>query len=295
MATNQSRYLGRAVAVAVSMASATTFQTAAAAEGSEATTLEEIVVTARKREESAQKVPEAVTAVSAAQIEQSFQSSAAGISGMAPSLVFDRVVSGPATASISIRGIGFSDVEKSFDPAVGVAVDGVFLGTSTGQTFQIFDLQRMEILRGPQGTLFGKNTIGGAISIVRTEPTGEFGGKVRAGAGSRSGRNVDGLLNLPSIGDQLATKLFYTKREQDGFDRNIAKNRKLEGGTDYSSYGASLKWTPIEALKVIYTYQKEVDDTPIPGLANTSLRNAPLADGTLLTDLFCASSWILLT
>ena len=109
----------------------------------------------------------------------------------------DKIASAPGAAALSIRGIGFSDAEKSFDPAVGVALDGVFLGTSTGQIFQVFDLERMEVLRGPQGTLFGKNTIGGAISIIRTEPTGVLGGKIKVGAASRDGTNVDGILNLP--------------------------------------------------------------------------------------------------
>ena len=248
-----------------------------AADSDAAGGLEEIVVTARKRGESSQRVPEAVTAITGAQLERSFQSTALGLEGTSPSLVVDKIASAPGAAALSIRGIGFSDAEKSFDPAVGVALDGVFLGTSTGQIFQVFDLERMEVLRGPQGTLFGKNTIGGAISIIRTEPTGVLGGKIKVGAASRDGKNVDGILNLPALADQLAVKLVYTQREQEGPDRNIAKNNRRVGGTDYESYGATLKWTPTDKLKVIYTFQKEKDNSPIPGLTNNSLS----------TDLFC--------
>ena len=80
-----------------------------------------------------------------------------------------------------IRGIGVADVEKNFEPAVGVTIDGLFIGANSGAIMRSIDLASLEVLRGPQGTLFGRNTIGGTINIDRTRPTGELGGKVRAG------------------------------------------------------------------------------------------------------------------
>ncbi len=251
-----------------------------AQDAAESIGLEEIVVTARKREESAQKVPEAVSAMTAEQLDRTFQSTGAGLEGVSPNLVFDRIVSGPGGAALSVRGLSFQDIEKSFDTSVGVSLDGVYLGTNTGQVFQIFDFERMEVLRGPQGTLFGKNTIGGIINIVRPEPTGELGGKFRVNAGNYNKQEFDGVLNLPMLADQLSTKVFYTNRQMDGVDRNIAKGNKRVGGVDYESYGATLKWTPTDRSKIIYTYQKENDDSPIGGLLNLSLS----------TDAFCVGT-----
>src|SRR5688572_10746006 len=240
--------------------------------------LPEVVVTARLREESMQRVPEAISAVSSQQTEQMFQATTQAVEGLAPNLVFDRMGAGPGAASISIRGLSFQDVEKSFDPAVGVALDGVALGTNTGAMLQIFDVDRMEVLRGPQGTLFGKNTIGGIINVIRPEPTGELGTRLRIGGGSHASRNFAGVLHLPEVGDQFAIKLFYTNRRQDGFDRNLHLGGARVGGMDTESYGAKLKWTPTQQLKLVYTYERDDDNSPIPGLLNVSLP----------TDVLCA-------
>ena len=148
---------------------------AQSAEGVGNDALREIIVTAQKRSESIQSVPVAVTALDEQALSQATVKDLRDLSGRVPGLVVDSVTSSPSTASIALRGISFDDVEKSFDPAVGVAVDGVFIGTNTGQLLDSFDMERMEVLRGPQGTLFGRNTIGGVISVTRTRPTAEAG------------------------------------------------------------------------------------------------------------------------
>jgi iron complex outermembrane receptor protein len=250
---------------------------AMAADGGGSTALEEIVVTARKRAESSQKVPEAISSLTSRQIEQSFQNAGPGLEGASPNLVFDRVVAGPGGGALSIRGISFQDIEKSFDPAVGVALDGIYLGTNTGQVFQIFDFDRIEVLRGPQGTLFGKNTIGGMINIIRKEPTGAWGGKVRVRGGSRDLHDVDAILNVPLVSDVFAAKFDFTSRRQEGPYRNLFLGNKRVGGTDYKSYGATFKYTPTDKIKVLYTYQREDDNSPIGALINISLP----------TDLLC--------
>jgi iron complex outermembrane recepter protein len=139
--------------------------------------IRDIIVTAQRRSESIQSVPVAVTALDAKALSQSSIDDIRDIAGRVPSLVIDSVNAGPSAAAISIRGISFEDIEKSFDPAVGVAVDGVFIGTNTGQLLDAFDLESIEVLRGPQGTLFGRNTIGGVINVRRSKPTGELGVK----------------------------------------------------------------------------------------------------------------------
>ena len=103
---------------------------------------------------------------------------------------------------IYIRGIGVSEVEKNFDPAVGVVMDGIYIGTMTGGLQHTLDLERVEVLRGPQGTLFGRNTIGGVVNMERTKPTMETGGTFRAGYGDYETTVLEGIFNF-ALGEQF--------------------------------------------------------------------------------------------
>lgn len=133
--------------------------------------LEEVVVSARRREESLQDVPVAVSAVSGETLERAFITDTTQLAQFAPNVVLDKVEAGTAGgAAFSIRGISYQDVEKAFDPTVLVFVDDVALGTGTGNVMSLLDVERVEILRGPQGTLFGKNAVGGIINIHRRKP-----------------------------------------------------------------------------------------------------------------------------
>ena len=173
------RALTTAIAIAATSISATVVSPLA---GAQDAGLEEIVVTARKRTESLQDVGLAVSAMSQTEIERTFARDLMDLASVSPNLIIDDTAQGPGgVAAIFIRGIGAADVEKNFDPAVGVVADGIFLGANAGSLMRSIDLASIEVLRGPQGTLFGRNTIGGLINLTHTQPTGELGGKVRAG------------------------------------------------------------------------------------------------------------------
>ena len=137
--------------------------------------VEEILVTARKRSESIQDVPVAVTAVSVEQVERGNMQRVQDLEKLAPNVEMYDMAFGGGGMSASIRGLSFDDLEKTFEPTVGTVIDGVFAASNSGTDLDLFDLESVEILRGPQGTLFGRNTIGGVISINRTKPTREFG------------------------------------------------------------------------------------------------------------------------
>ncbi len=232
--------------------------------------LEEITVTAQRREQTLQNVPIAVSAIGAEEISRSLAQNIQNLEGISPNIVIDRVQATPGGAALSIRGISFQDVEKSFDPAVGVVIDGVFMGTNTGQFLQIFDVERIEVLRGPQGTLFGKNTIGGVVNVIRADPTGEFDGKFRAGVGNYGARNFDALVNFPIIDDVLAGKLTYTKRDDDGWYRNAFEDFRRRGGLDYQHIGLMLLYTPNEDIRVRYSFSREDDKSDAAPLINVS-------------------------
>jgi iron complex outermembrane receptor protein len=231
--------------------------------------LEEIVVTARKRTESLQDVGFSVSALSQMEIEGQFARDITDLVNVSPNMVVDDTAQGPGgVAAIFIRGIGVADVEKNFDPAVGVVVDGMFIGANAGSLLRSIDLASMEVLRGPQGTLFGRNTIGGIINITRSKPTGELGGKFRVGAENYDTFYADGIFNF-GLGDNFAVKLSGALRDQgEGYYDNVAIGMDV-GRNDYKSVGANLLWSPADNLELEYTWQKEETDQDTPPLLNT--------------------------
>jgi len=248
------------------------------AEGVGNDALREIIVTAQKRSESIQSVPVAVTALDEQALSQATVKDLRDLSGRVPGLVVDSVTSSPSTASIALRGISFDDVEKSFDPAVGVAVDGVFIGTNTGQLLDSFDMERMEVLRGPQGTLFGRNTIGGVISVTRTRPTAEAGLKGQFSYSKYNTKSARLVLNSGRIGDLVAIKAFGSWDKTDGFVRNLVENRR-DGRYETLHGGVTVLLTPMSNLSASVTYEHVRERGEAVSI--------PLSDGT---DLFCAFS-----
>ncbi|MHA7817246.1 MAG: TonB-dependent receptor [Pseudohaliea sp.] len=232
--------------------------------------LEEITVTARKREESMQDVGISVSALSETEIQRQFARDIQDLANIAPNLIIDDTGQGPGgTAAIFIRGVGMADLEKNFDPAVGVSIDGVFIGSTAGSLMRSIDLARVEVLRGPQGTLFGRNTVGGLINIERTKPTGELGGRFRAGAENYETYYLDGIFNF-ALTDDLAVKLTASLRDQgEGYYDNVTFNRD-QGRQEYTNLGANFLWTPTDTLELEYTYNREELDQDTPALVNAT-------------------------
>ena len=232
--------------------------------------LEEITVTARKREESMQDVGISVSALSETEIQRQFARDIQDLANISPNLIIDDTGQGPGgTAAIFIRGVGMADLEKNFDPAVGVSVDGVFIGSTAGALMRSIDLARVEVLRGPQGTLFGRNTVGGLINIERTRPTGELGGRFRAGVENYETYYLDGIFNF-ALTDNLAVKLTAALRDQgEGYYDNVTFGRD-QGRQDYTNLGANFLWTPTDTLELEYTYNREELDQDTPALVNVT-------------------------
>ncbi|WP_426163523.1 TonB-dependent receptor [Sandarakinorhabdus sp. DWP1-3-1] len=219
----------------------------------------EIIVTARQRSETLSTTPVSVTAISPITLAAVNARTIQDVAGMAPNVLIQPVGAGPSAAAISIRGISFADIEKSFDPAVGVLIDGVFIGTNTGQLLDFFDIASIEVLRGPQGTLFGRNTIGGVINIRRSRPTLEFGGKVELTVANYGVFQARGLLNVPIIKDVLGVKLFGFHAETNGFYRNVTRNRDEPSGSSWN-YGAAILFTPSPSFDALLTLERQTEN-----------------------------------
>jgi iron complex outermembrane receptor protein len=236
--------------------------------------LEEVIVTARKVTESMQDVSVAVTAFSGDQIDALIMRDVREMEGLVPNVVIDAVSVAPAGASLYIRGVGTQEVERSFDPAVGVVIDGVPLSFVNGSMANTFDFQSIEILRGPQGTLFGRNTTGGVINITRTRPTGELGARFEVTAGSDDLFDAKAVINFP-LGDMFSGKLGFAM-QQDGSDRTNIITGDDVGNPDNQEITATLLFEPNEKFDALFTYvnfQDENDGVPLQNIASFNSDN----------------------
>lgn len=256
---------------------------ASAAEGGRAANaaMADIVVTARRRAESIQDVPVAVSAVSGETIERAHLADTTQLAQFAPNVVLNNIEAGtPGGGAFSIRGVSYQDVEKTFDPTVLVMVDGVVRGSGTGQTMSLLDVERVEVLRGPQGTLFGKNAVGGIINITRKAPElGRTFGTVRATVGNYETNNFEGYVNIGT--DQWAVKLTAARLDHDGYFRNRTLNTR-EGGRTEEDYGVSVLWAPSDNFSAKLSYdRKNVNGSPAPTLNISDSAAAGAAGDTL--------------
>ncbi len=185
--------------------------------------LQEIVVTAEKRTEKLQQVPIAVTAFTAQALQDRNIQEVAGLARLTPNVNLDTASpfgGSNQVLSASIRGIGQDDFAINLDPGVGIYVDGIYYARTIGANANLLDVDRVEILKGPQGTLFGRNTIGGAISIVTRKPGDDFKFEGEATTGSYNRRDFQGTADIP-ISDTVKTTITFSSLNRDGYQQRI--------------------------------------------------------------------------
>ena len=232
-----------------------------AQEESPSLAIEEIIVTARKKDESIQDVPMAVTAITD-QLREGSVRRIEDIQAFAPNLYINREPGIGSGANITIRGIASLESDKSYEPSIGVVMDGMFLGTSSGVLLDNFDIERIEVLRGPQGTLFGKNTTGGILNIIRTPVSlNEMGADLSVTIGDFGRQDIKAVLQLPIIEDTLGVKLFAASIQHDGHVYNTYSN-KPAGGDDKMNFGFTALWEPNEnfSLKVHHEIMEDTSE-----------------------------------
>jgi iron complex outermembrane receptor protein len=231
--------------------------------GTTSALLEEVVVTARKREEGSQDVPLSITAFGADQIEALKVRDLTSLSVGMPNVALDDVGTTRGTANFSIRGLGISASIPSIDPTVGVFVNGVYLGVNNGIIFDVFDLESIEVLRGPQGVLFGRNVTGGAILMNTKKPGEEFEGSARFAVDGGG----DGGLNYYAMGtfggpvtDTLGLKLTAYYNEDEGyFERTAFEPNGVTaedvGAVEQTMIRPTLVWTPTDMSELVIRYE----------------------------------------
>lgn len=222
--------------------------------------LEEIIVTATKRSESLQDVPISISAFGEAQLEAYRPTNLEDLGGFVPNMYMppagERGVS-----TITIRGFGVG-ISRTSGKGVGVYIDGVYVGGNTGQNIEMADIARVEVLKGPQGTLFGRDTIGGAINITTKAPGNEFSGHVEAEAGNFGAVKLKANVDVPLVEDTLTMRVSGLFKKSDGYIFNEATGKYLEA-EEAKSGKLQLYYIPAENLTARLTYTHlERDDKP---------------------------------
>lgn len=189
---------------------------------SAAAALDEIIVTARRKSENLQSAPVTVSAFTQDALENLGVTNNIDVGRFTPNVVFDSTSSfaGVDTFQAFIRGVGQTDFALNTDPGVGLYIDGVYIARAPGAVTELFDIERIEVLKGPQGTLFGRNAIGGAVNIVTQTPTDEFFARANVRVGSFNAKEVNGVVNFPII-ENLNASLAFSADTIDGFQERI--------------------------------------------------------------------------
>lgn len=240
-------------------ASAATAQVAAAPQPT--STIEEVVVTAQRRAENVQDVPITMNVFGAKQVEQARITEVSEVANRTVGLNFDAFpTSQPRPA---IRGIGSSDRGAAGDPSTAVFVDEVYMGRPAAVAFDAFDVERIEVLKGPQGTLWGKNVVGGALHVVSRRPSlSGFDASVAATLGNYDRRELAAYANLP-LGDTVALRLSASTRQHDGFVRNLYLNNRVQDD-DTQSLRAQLLFKPNDRLTALIVADGTRNRTTLP-------------------------------
>ncbi|HEX5377155.1 MAG TPA: TonB-dependent receptor [Phenylobacterium sp.] len=271
--------------------------------------LETVVVTARKREENLQGTPISITAMGGESLKERQITSTQGLDQIAPNLIISQGqgVSGNSSAgAFFIRGVGQIDFLLNTDPGVGVYLDGVYVARSFGSLMDIVDLERVEVLRGPQGTLFGRNTIGGAISLVSKAPSNSFTAEVEGTVGSFDRHEARATFSGP-ISDTLSATGAVLWRERTGWVKRVTDGSTLGDDRSVSARGA-LRWTPRDDVRfdlaIDYTDEKGtsapanvvqvVETASFPSFHNGALVGPPCVPppGSLSNPACFNSQWV---
>lgn len=236
--------------------------------------IEEIIVTAERREASLQETAISISVMDEKTLAEYGSSRLVELGDFAPNVKMHEMP-GKAGAATSMRGFYNAETIATFDPKVALYLDGVLIGKNTGSAFDILDLERVEILRGPQGTLYGRNTTGGAINMITRKPTDVLEGSLSVTMGAYNQRDLKGSVNVPLLGangvlsdsaqSSLNLKVTLGTLNRDGYwDNPVWGNEPGDKNRDVAH--VQLHWLASDALSVMYAYDKtDIDEVPWPG------------------------------
>ena len=251
--------------------------------------LVDIVVTAQKRSESLQKTPISIVAMTSAMLEKKGIVDLTDLRTQVPALQVTPHPNSATTARVFIRGVGNNDDQITIDPSVAIYLDGIYIARGQGLSAEIAEIERIEVLRGPQGSLYGRNATGGAINYITRAPIlGEFHAKQSLAFGNYDQFRTRTSVNVP-INDTLAVELAYLHSEKDGFVKNLGTGVDRWGDQRRDGYRAALRWQPMDSLDLRYSYDRsDIKDTPpyvVAAPTNPLVVDRPSAGSPFVQDL----------
>lgn len=215
--------------------------------------LDEVVVTAQRRSENLQKTPLTVSAVTGDKLESQGIKTVVDLSAQVPALQISS--SGSGAAVVFLRGIGSTNTTEVGDPAVAYHIDGIYIARSTSVGALFYDIDRVEVLRGPQGTLYGRNATAGAINVITKQPKFDYEGSGSVDVGNYGALTTSGMFNEP-ISDTLAVRAAFQQSRHDGYVKAINKGPGTGGNDRYDQDDKSariqLLWKPSETSRSIW-------------------------------------------
>lgn len=227
--------------------------------------MEEIIVTSRKREENVQEIPIAVSVLTGEQLEDAAAADISELQGYVPNLSIYQGRNQSTTLTAFLRGVGQSDPLWGVDPGVGLYIDDVYVARPQGALLDVYDVQRVEVLRGPQGTLYGKNTIGGAIKYVTKPLSDTPEGSVSLTGGSYSTQEVRARLSGPIVPGKLRAKVAVAKLTRDGYGENLFLDRDVSD-KDTMAFRLGFDFLPTDNLSFKVDFDRTEDDSEPVGL-----------------------------
>ncbi len=244
----------------------------------EALLTEEITVTARRKEENVQEVPVAVTLKTGRDLKDAATADISELQGEVPNLSIYAGRNQSTTLTAFMRGVGQADPLWGVDPGVGLYLDDVYIARPQGALLDVYDVQRIEVLRGPQGTLYGKNTIGGAIKYVSRELTDELRGGISYTGGSYGNHDAQASISGGLLAGKLRARAAGAYLRHDGYGTNLLTGRDVSNKKTYA-YRVGVDWLPTDKVKVQLSHDRTKDDAEPKGL--TRLAPNPLCPAFL--------------
>jgi len=248
--------------------------------------IEDIKVTGRKREELLQSVPISIRAFSQQELEARSITRVDQIGEATANLKFDSTLGSNQNSRIFIRGVGQANPSSLLDPGVGLYIDGVYLPRAQGGLLQLIDTERIEVLRGPQGTLFGKNTVGGVINIHTAKPGREFGWRVQAGAGDYGLYESSLMFDLPirvgDLTDKVFTRFSFLGRRNQGYSKNRSDGGNASGRDNIWGGRFALLALPTDDVTIDFTF--DISQQPQAQRMGKCKVSSPFSLGRLVTD-----------
>jgi iron complex outermembrane receptor protein len=216
--------------------------------------IQEVIVTAEKRAENQQEIPISLAAFNEEKLAQLGIANIGDIGSKVPNFRTTAFPYSPSTIRLFMRGVGSNETQITQDPSVGVYVNGIYIARSAGLSMDLADLERVEVLRGPQGTLYGRNATGGAVNLITAKPTGEFSFKQDVSVGGRDYWRSKTQVNLPAVAN-ISTKIAYLQSDIDGLVDNTGAGRDF-GEDAKKGLLVALRWTPTDDVTVDYTFDR---------------------------------------